>query len=386
MNDIFRFRIAFQTIMDYKKTTLILTLLFMAMAVLYCGMFPAFKEPLEEMADSGIFESFSSFFGPSTFDMATYVGFLNLELYQIFWIVILGIIIGFVAASLISKEIEGKTIDILMSNPVSRKQIVFEKFIGLIPMTLIINFGTMLAVMGITVLIGEELSFGNLFLTHVASIPYFLSILGIGMLLSVIIDEKMKASIIFIALLMGMYFIETMSKRNHSILATKADKKIFTAVKKMHTKAEYNELAKTIVIRKEKLKPKKGMILVITAGTSDIPVAEEAVVTAEIMGNKVEKAYDVGVAGVHRLFDIKDKIFDANVIIVVAGMEGALASIVGGLASRPVIAVPTSVGYGASFKGIAPLLTMMNSCAEGIVVVNIDNGFGAGYFASLINR
>jgi len=212
MNDIFRFRIAFQTIMDYKKTTLILTLLFMAMAVLYCGMFPAFKEPLEEMADSGIFESFSSFFGPSTFDMATYVGFLNLELYQIFWIVILGIIIGFVAASLISKEIEGKTIDILMSNPVSRKQIVFEKFIGLIPMTLIINFGTMLAVMGITVLIGEELSFGNLFLTHVASIPYFLSILGIGMLLSVIIDEKMKASIIFIALLMGMYFIETMSK------------------------------------------------------------------------------------------------------------------------------------------------------------------------------
>ena len=179
---------------------------------------------------------------------------------------------------------------------------------------------------------------------------------------------------------------ETMSKRNHSILATKADKKIFTAVKKMHTKAEYNELAKTIVIRKEKLKPKKGMILVITAGTSDIPVAEEAVVTAEIMGNKVEKAYDVGVAGVHRLFDIKDKIFDANVIIVVAGMEGALASIVGGLASRPVIAVPTSVGYGASFKGIAPLLTMMNSCAEGIVVVNIDNGFGAGYFASLINR
>ena len=179
---------------------------------------------------------------------------------------------------------------------------------------------------------------------------------------------------------------ETMSKRNHSILATKADKKIFTAVKKMHPKAEYNELAKTIVIRKEKLKLRKGKILVITAGTSDIPVAEEAVVTAELMGNKVEKVYDVGVAGVHRLFDIKDKIFDANVIIAVAGMEGALASIVGGLASRPVIAVPTSVGYGASFKGIAPLLTMMNSCAEGIVVVNIDNGFGAGYFASLINR
>jgi len=180
--------------------------------------------------------------------------------------------------------------------------------------------------------------------------------------------------------------IEEMSKKNHNILATKADGRIFTAVKKIYPNAEYNEPAKTIVIRKEKQKTKKGKILVITAGTSDIPVAEEAVVTAEIMGNKVEKVYDVGVAGVHRLFDIKDKIFDANVIIVVAGMEGALASIVGGLASRPVIAVPTSVGYGASFKGIAPLLTMMNSCAEGVVVVNIDNGFGAGYFASLINR
>jgi NCAIR mutase (PurE)-related protein len=104
------------------------------------------------------------------------------------------------------------------------------------------------------------------------------------------------------------------------------------------------------------------------------------------MGNKVEKAYDVGVAGIHRLFDIKDKIFDSNVIIVIAGMEGALASIVGGLTSKPVIAVPTSVGYGASFQGIAPLLTMMNTCSEGVVVVNIDNGFGAGYFASLINR
>lgn len=180
--------------------------------------------------------------------------------------------------------------------------------------------------------------------------------------------------------------IETMSKNNHSILATKANKKIYTAVKKKYPDAEYNSLAKTIVIKKEKMKQKKGNLLVITAGTSDIPIAEEAVVTAELMGNTVEKAYDVGVAGVHRLFDIKDKIFQANVIIVVAGMEGALASIVGGLTPKPVIAVPTSVGYGASFKGIAPLLTMMNTCAEGVVVVNIDNGFGAGYFASLINR
>jgi NCAIR mutase (PurE)-related protein len=176
-----------------------------------------------------------------------------------------------------------------------------------------------------------------------------------------------------------------MVKKDHSVLATKANKSIFDAIKKIYPKAEYNKLAKTIVIRNEKQKTKKGKILVITAGTSDIPVAEEAVVTAEIMGNKVEKIYDVGVAGVHRLFDVKDKIFESNVIIVVAGMDGALASIVGGLASSPVIAVPTSVGYGASFEGIAPLLTMLNSCAEGVVVVNIDNGFGAGYFASLIN-
>lgn len=180
--------------------------------------------------------------------------------------------------------------------------------------------------------------------------------------------------------------VETMAKKDNNILLTKAEKKVFNAIKKTFPDAEYNEVAKTIVIRKDKTKPDKGKILIITAGTSDIPVAEEAFVTAEIMGNKVDKAYDVGVAGVHRLFDIKDKIFDANVVIVVAGMEGALASIVGGLTSKPVIAVPTSVGYGASFKGIAPLLTMMNSCAEGVVVVNIDNGFGAGYFASLINR
>jgi NCAIR mutase (PurE)-related protein len=179
---------------------------------------------------------------------------------------------------------------------------------------------------------------------------------------------------------------EEMYKKNNKILATKANRKIFDAIKKVYPNAEYNKLAKTIIIQKEKLKQKKGKILIITAGTSDIPVAEEAVVTAEVMGNLVEKVYDVGVAGVHRLFDVKDKIFNANVIIVVAGMEGALASIVGGLSDKPVIAVPTSVGYGASFKGIAPLLTMLNSCAEGVVVVNIDNGFGAGYFAGLINR
>ena len=180
--------------------------------------------------------------------------------------------------------------------------------------------------------------------------------------------------------------IKRMVKNKHNVLATKASKKLFNEIKKLFPKAEYNALAKTIIIKNQKVKKKKGKILVLTAGTSDIPVAEEAVVTAELMGNCVEKVYDVGVAGIHRLFDIKDKIISANVIIVVAGMEGALASIVGGLASKPVIAVPTSVGYGASFKGVAPLLTMLNCCAEGVVVVNIDNGFGAGYFASLINR
>jgi hypothetical protein len=180
--------------------------------------------------------------------------------------------------------------------------------------------------------------------------------------------------------------IDIMVQHKHNILATKANKKLFTAVKKRYPHATYNSLAKTIVITNEKIPKKKGTILVITAGTSDIPVAEEAIVTCELMGNTVEKAYDVGVAGVHRLFDIKEKLLKANVLIVVAGMEGALASIVGGLTSQPVIAVPTSVGYGASFKGLAALLTMMNSCAEGVVVVNIDNGFGAGYFASLITR
>lgn len=212
MNDVFRFKIAIQTIKDYKKTTIILMLLFMMMASMYAGMFPSFKSTLEEMASSGMFESYTQFFGPAAMDMATYVGFINLELYQIFWIVILGILLGFIAASQISKEIEGKTIDILMSNPVSRKQIVFEKFIGLIPLVLVINFATMLAVMGTTVAIGENLNFSYLFLTHLVSIPYFLAVVAIGILISVIIDEKMKASIFFIGTLMGMYVIDIVSK------------------------------------------------------------------------------------------------------------------------------------------------------------------------------
>jgi len=180
--------------------------------------------------------------------------------------------------------------------------------------------------------------------------------------------------------------IEKLSKNHQNVLLTKANKSVYKFIEKKYPKAVYNEQAKTIVIKNYKQKQKKGKILIITAGTSDIPVAEEAAVTAETMGNKVEKVYDVGVAGVHRLLDIKDKISSSNVIIVIAGMDGALPSIVGGLTSKPVIAVPTSVGYGASFKGVAPLLTMLNTCAEGVVVVNIDNGFGAGYFASIINR
>jgi len=212
MNDAFRFKIAIQTIKDYKKTTIILMLLFIVMASMYAGMFPSFKASLEEMAATGAFDAFSQYFGPAAMDMATYVGFINLELYQIFWIVILGILLGFIAASQISKEIEGKTIDLLMSNPISRKQIVFEKFIGLIPLVLVINFGTMLAIMGTTAAIGESLNFNYLFLTHIVSIPYFLAIIAIGILISVIFNEKLWAILFFIGTLMGMYVIDIVSK------------------------------------------------------------------------------------------------------------------------------------------------------------------------------
>lgn len=175
-------------------------------------------------------------------------------------------------------------------------------------------------------------------------------------------------------------------KGGSDLLATRADEATYKAILKRYPTARYNEHAKTITVRKSVRKTHKGLILIISAGTSDIPVAEEAVVTAEMMGNKVETLYDVGVAGIHRLLKSHEELASANVIIVVAGMEGALASVVGGLVERPVIAVPTSVGYGASFLGIAPLLTMLNSCAAGVAVVNIDNGFGAGYVASLINQ
>jgi NCAIR mutase (PurE)-related protein len=169
------------------------------------------------------------------------------------------------------------------------------------------------------------------------------------------------------------------------LLATRADSTTFQAVQKIRSDAVYYDLPGTIVAGE--VPPADSLVIAVaSAGTADIPVAEEAAITAEVLGNSVERLYDVGVAGVHRLFAHKELLFNANVIIVVAGMEGALASIVGGLVSRPVIAVPTSVGYGANFNGLAPLLTMLNSCAPGMAVVNIDNGFGAGYMASLVNQ
>ncbi|MFQ5862305.1 MAG: nickel pincer cofactor biosynthesis protein LarB [Candidatus Brocadiales bacterium] len=170
------------------------------------------------------------------------------------------------------------------------------------------------------------------------------------------------------------------------ILATRAGQDIYEAMAGEFPQAQYNEIARTITIKRTRRKTQKGLILVITAGTLDIPVAEEARVTAELMGNKVEALYDVGVAGIHRLLEQHKKLLQANVIVVVAGMEGALPGVVSGLIDRPVIGVPTSVGYGASFGGISPLLTMLNTCSEGVAVVNIDNGFGAGYMASLINK
>lgn len=175
-------------------------------------------------------------------------------------------------------------------------------------------------------------------------------------------------------------------EHGHNLLATRASQESFEAVRQRVPKAKYELPGRCITFRHDRPSLSKGTILIVTAGTADIPVAEEARITATMMDNRIDPLYDVGVAGIHRLLGHRAKIFKANVIIVVAGMEGALASVVGGLADRPVIAVPTSCGYGASFKGLAPLLTMLNSCAAGVAVVNIDNGFGAGYLASLINQ
>ena len=183
--------------------------------------------------------------------------------------------------------------------------------------------------------------------------------------------------------------VRAMLRRKDSrqnVLVTRADARIFAAVKKVQRSAKFHELSAVITIERSKEISGKGTILIVSAGTSDIPVAEEALLTAQMMGNRLEHLYDVGVAGIHRLLEHREKLTEARVIICVAGMEGALPSVVGGLVAVPVIAVPTSIGYGASFGGVAALLGMLNSCASNVTVVNIDNGFGAACVASCINR
>jgi pyridinium-3,5-biscarboxylic acid mononucleotide synthase len=181
---------------------------------------------------------------------------------------------------------------------------------------------------------------------------------------------------------------ERILARGCQVLATRLSPEIGQAVTDRFPTADYDPVARTVVVRPpdSPLPTPKGQVIVVSAGTSDLPVAQEAVVTASAMGARVEAIIDVGVAGIHRLLAYRDRLRAARTVVVVAGMEGALASVVGGLVDVPVIAVPTSIGYGASFNGLAALLTMLNSCASGVMVVNIDNGFGAGYSAALINN
>jgi NCAIR mutase (PurE)-related protein len=185
-----------------------------------------------------------------------------------------------------------------------------------------------------------------------------------------------------------MEIMARMKKNKDNILDTRLDAEKAALVGKRFPEAVYHPLSRVLTCHSKPVKTQagRGLVLVISAGTSDMPVAEEALLTARIMGNPTEYLYDVGISGLHRLMANQEKILSASVLIVVAGMEGALPSVVGGLVDRPVIAVPTSIGYGASFNGLAALLSMLNSCASGVAVVNIDNGFGAGYLATLINR
>lgn len=180
--------------------------------------------------------------------------------------------------------------------------------------------------------------------------------------------------------------MKELAARNKNIIGTRACREDYEAVKAALPQAEYYEEARMIAIMEDPLPKREGVIAIVTAGTADIPVAEEAAITAQALGNKVDRIYDVGVAGIHRLFAKLERIRSARVVIVVAGMEGALASVVGGLVEVPVIAVPTSIGYGANLGGLSALLSMLNSCANGVGIVNIDNGFGAAYLASNINR
>ena len=180
--------------------------------------------------------------------------------------------------------------------------------------------------------------------------------------------------------------VRRLSEHNDKVLVTRVDKDMADEVRAELPELVYHPLPRLLVLDRSAPAEKRPGILVVTAGTADMPVAEEAAMTAELMGNTVERMFDVGVAGIHRLLSQTDRLWQARVVIVVAGMDGALPSVVGGLVSAPVIAVPTSVGYGASFNGLAALLTMLNSCATGVAVVNIDNGFGAGSLASIINQ
>ena len=180
--------------------------------------------------------------------------------------------------------------------------------------------------------------------------------------------------------------VKSLLRQKSNILITRSDAGTYNKVRRVAAKARFHDSAGAITIVRDTRLYGEGKIYVVCAGTSDIPVAEEAALTARLMGNTVETAYDVGVAGIHRLLNIRESLTRASVVVVVAGMEGALASVVGGFLSVPVIAVPTSIGYGSSFGGLSSLLAMLNSCASNVVVVNIDNGFGAGYVASLINR
>jgi len=177
-----------------------------------------------------------------------------------------------------------------------------------------------------------------------------------------------------------------MAERENNVIGTRANQEMYDSVKSIINEAVYYPIARIISVQKKRPAAPKSMIAVITAGTSDMPVAEEAALTAELLGNNVIRIYDAGVAGIHRLVDKLPEIRKCKVVIVIAGMEGALASVVGGLVDKPVIAVPTSVGYGANFGGISALLAMLTSCSAGVTVVNIDNGFGAGFSASMINK
>jgi hypothetical protein len=180
--------------------------------------------------------------------------------------------------------------------------------------------------------------------------------------------------------------MKAMLAQESDVLVTRIDGAKAKAVQKEINKAIYDDISRTLTVRQKTADKGKGLVLLLAAGTSDIPVAEEAAITAEMVGSRVERIFDVGVAGLHRLLDHFHQMRQARVLVVVAGMEGALPSVVGGMVSKPIIAVPTSVGYGVSFKGLAALMAMLNSCAPGIAVVNIDNGFGAGYLAALINN